>query len=292
MSRLLYYLVLLPVSKIPFWCLYSFSDFLYFVLYRIIGYRKKVVRENLVNSFPHRSKTEIDEIEKGFYHHLCDIFLESIKMFSITEKEMSERFVGEKMELLDNLLALNKHVILTGGHLNNWEWLALYGNRITKFRMGGVYKELSNPYFEKKMRQARGQFGALLIPTTEAYNFFLQDQDEKVAMIFATDQSPRKPENCYWTTFLNQETGIQPGAERTARKYQLPVVYGALLKVKRGYYKLRIEVICSHPDEMPQEGAILEKATRLLEAEILKTPEQWLWSHRRWKHKKPENVRF
>lgn len=290
MSRILYYLILLPISKLPFGVLYGISNGIAFLLYHVIRYRRKVVRNNLVNAFPDKPLNEIIAIEKKFYLHLSDLLVEAIKMFSITEAEISKRFVGRNMEDLDRLMSLKKDVILTGGHLNSWEYLALYGNGLTKFRMGGVYKSLSNPFFEKKMRQAREKFGVLLIPTEQAFQFFEQPRDEQVVMIFATDQSPRKPEKAYWTTFLNQETGVQPGAEIFARKYELPVVYGALYKDRRGYYSIGIEHICNHPDELPEQNAIIEKATRLLEARILENPEYWLWSHKRWKHKKPENV--
>ena len=270
--------------------LYRFADFMRFVLYYVVRYRREVVRNNLVNAFPEKSLQEIKKIEWEFYRHLADLVVEGIKMFSITEKEISKRFTGRNIEEMDRLLAKGKDVILTGGHLNSWEYLALYGNALTKYRMGGVYKALQNPYFEKKMRKAREKFGVLLVPTTEAYEFFETPRNEPVAMIFATDQSPRNPERAYWTTFLNQETGVQRGAESMARKYGLPVVYGALLKVRRGYYTIEIEPICEHPDEMPEPNAIIEKATRLLERRILEQPAYWLWSHRRWKRKKPENA--
>lgn len=290
MAPLLYYLVLLPISKLPFAVLYLLSDIMRPVLYYLVRYRRQVVRTNLLKAFPEKSLKDLKKIEWAFYLHLCDLVVEAIKMFSITEAEISKRFVGRNMEVLDRLLPLGKDVILTGGHLNSWEYLALYGNALTTFRMGGVYKALKNPFFEKKMRQAREKFGVLLVPTEEAFTFFEKPRDTQVAMIFATDQSPRKPEKAYWTTFLNQETGVQPGAEIFARKYGLPVVYGALLKEKRGHYCIEIEHICNHPDEMPDDNAIIEKATRLLEKRILEQPQYWLWSHKRWKHKKPANV--
>lgn len=289
MAAILYYLILLPLSWLPFWWLYRLSDVMMGVVYYLARYRRKVVRQNLLNAFPEKSLKEIKTIERKFYLHLCDLIVEAIKMFSITEKEIAARFKARNIEELDRLLPLGKDVILTGGHLNSWEYLALYGNRLTKFRMGGVYKALENSFFERKMRKARGKFDALLIPTTEVYDFFEKPRSEPVAMIFATDQSPPRPHRAYWTTFLNQETGVQPGAERFARKYGLPVVYGALYKDKRGYYSIGIEPICEHPDEMPQD-AIIEKATRLLEHRIRQQPEFWLWSHRRWKHKKPDNA--
>ena len=291
MAALLYYTILLPLSKLPFWWLYRLSDAMRFFIYHIFRYRRKVVRDNLVSAFPEKPISEIKRIEVKFYQHLCDLIVEAIKMFSITEKEIAARFQARNIEVLDRLLPLGKDVILTGGHLNSWEYLALYGNKLTKFRMGGVYKALANPFFEKKMRIARGKFDALLIPTTQAYDFFEQPRTEPVVMIFATDQSPPKPEKAYWTTFLNQETGVQPGAERVARKYGLPVVYGALYKDKRGFYSIGIEHICTHPDEMPEPNSIIEKATRLLEQRIREQPEYWLWSHKRWKHKNPAHAR-
>ncbi len=260
------------------------------VLYHIIRYRRQVVRTNLMNSFPEKSLQEIKRIEKKFYVHLCDLVVEAIKMFSITEKEISERFTAENTEVVNDLLPFGKNIVLAGGHLNSWEYLALFGNRLTKFRMGGVYKALANPFFEKKMRAARGKFGTLLIPTTSVYDFFDQQHDEPVVMIFATDQSPPRPHKAYWTTFLNQETGVQTGAERFARKHEMPVVYGALMKRKRGFYTIIFEPICKHPDELPEPNAILEKATRLLEKRIREQPEYWLWSHRRWKHKNPSHA--
>lgn len=290
MAPLLYYLILLPLSKLPFWWLYRLSDTMSLVLYYLVRYRRKVVRTNLTNSFPEKSPGEIQVIERKFYVHLCDLVVEAIKMFSITEKEISQRFVAENIEVLDRLLPMGKDVILAGGHLNSWEYLALYGNRLTKFRMGGVYKALANDFFERQMRKARGKFDTLLIPTTAVYDFFDQTREEPVVMIFATDQSPPRPHKAYWTTFLNQETGVQTGAERFARKYEMPVVYGALMKRKRGYYTIIFEPICDHPDEMPKPNSILEKATRLLEARIRQQPEYWLWSHRRWKHKNPNHA--
>lgn len=291
MSALLYYLILIPLSKLPFWLLFRVSDFMRFVLYYLVRYRRKVVRENLVNAFPEKSEKEIKAIEWKFYQHLSDLFVEAIKMFSISEEEIKKRFVAKNIEQLDNLLPLGKDVVLAGGHLNSWEYLALFGNGVTQFRMGGIYKELQNPYFERKMREARGQFGALLIPTTEAYAFFEAKREEPVVMIFATDQSPRNSEKAYWTTFLNQETGVQRGAESISRKYGLPVVYGALIKEKRGHYSIEFEPICTHPDELPEPNAIIEQATRLLEKRIEQQPEYWLWSHRRWKRKKPPHAK-
>lgn len=290
MAPILYYLILLPLSHLPFSWLYRLSDVMRLLLYYVVRYRRKVVRTNLINAFPDKSITEIRTIEWEFYRHLCDQVVEAIKMFSITEAQISKRFVGKHMDKMDRFLPNGTDVILTGGHLNSWEYLALYGNALTQFRMGGVYKSLSNTFFEKKMRKAREKFGVLLVPTQDAYAFFETKRNEQVAWIFATDQSPRNPERAYWTTFLNQETGVQRGAESMARKYGLPVVYGALIKEKRGHYSIEIESICDHPDEMPEPNSIIEKATRLLENRILQQPAYWLWSHKRWKHKKPPNA--
>lgn len=284
-SALLYYLVILPVSLLPFPVLYLFSDFLYLLLYRIFGFRKKVVMTNLVNSFPEKNPAEIRRIADLFYHHLCDLIVESFKSFTISGQEIRKRMVLLNPEITDSYFDRGQSVILAGGHFNNWEWIAVSIDQQMKHKSAGIYKPLSNGFFDRKMRETRGRFGLLLVSTRKVREFFEKFKGIPTAIMFAIDQSPGKVENSYWTRFLNQDTAVLFGTEKYAREYGYPVLFGYIDKVKRGFYTFRFVTVTDHPAET-RYGEITEKITRLLEEQILEAPQYWLWSHRRWKHKR------
>lgn len=195
----------------------------------------------------------------------------------------------ENPEVVDKYHDQGKNVIMVGGHYNSWELFAL-GMPIRHKHIGiGIYKPLSNKFFDKKVRGSRERFGLRMIPMKETGKYFAADDDkEKYSFILASDQSPGNPQKAYWMEFLNQDTGVLFGAEKYAKQYNLPVVYGDILKVKRGYYKVRYQVLFEDVQGLPY-GAITESHTRALERVILEQPQYWLWSHRRWKHKRPES---
>lgn len=284
-NLLLYYLIILPVALLPFPVLYCFSDFLYIVFYKIFGYRKKVVFSNLRNSFPGKSEAEIKVIAGLFYHHLCDVIVESFKSFTISSKEINERMILENPELLNSYFENKQSIILFGGHYNNWEWIATAIDGQIKHKSIAIYKQLANKFFDRKMRSSRQRFGLLMISTKKVKETFELMKDELTATIFGGDQSPGKVDNSYWMQFLNQDTAVLYGTEKYAKEYNYPVLFGTIKKVKRGYYTFRFAVIENNPATSPF-GKITEKGTQMLEEEIIKAPQYWLWTHRRWKHKR------
>lgn len=285
LSYLLYYFVIIPVSLLPFPMLYAFSDFLFVFIYSIFGYRKKVVFTNLRNSFPNKSEEEINKIAKLFYHHFCDVIVESLKSFTISENEILKRMVLKNPDLLNSYYDQNKSIILSGGHYNNWEWIAIALDQQIKHQSIAIYKTLANKFFDEKMRTTRSRYGLMMISTKRVKVIFEEFKSQLTATIFANDQSPRKSENNYWMTFLNQDTAVLFGTEKYAKDYNYPVLFGSIDKVKRGYYSLYFTVVENDPANSPY-GKITETTTRLLEEQILKAPQYWLWTHRRWKHKR------
>jgi len=287
-NALLYYLVILPLSVLPFFFLYRVSDFLFFMVYYLLGYRKKIVLGNIQKSFPLKSAVEHKEICRLFYKHFCDIILESLKAFTISKKQVLKRVVCNNPELANKHYENGRSIIITGGHYNNWEIMAVAIDMLLKHSVSGIYKPLSNKYFDKKMRVTRSRYGMYMLPTKEVKNYFERSKNDLIAPIFAIDQSPSNPNNCYWTTFLNQDTGVLFGAEKYAKEYNVVVVYGRINKAKRGHYTIDLFDVTDKPQETAH-GEIMEKVTQLLEKDIITLPQYWLWSHRRWKHKRPAN---
>ncbi|MES2395371.1 MAG: lysophospholipid acyltransferase family protein [Bacteroidota bacterium] len=286
-NALLYYLVIIPVSLLPFPLLYALSDGLYILFYYMLGYRKKVVLQNIRNSFPDKTEKEHIEICKKFYRHFCDLVVESLKTFTISEKEVLKRVICTNPEVIDKYFDQKRSVIIAGGHYNNWELFAVAVDALIKHKTVGIYKPLSNKYFDGKMRGTRSKYGLEMISTKEVKPFFDKHINVLTATIFGTDQSPSNPNNAYWMKFLNQDTGVLFGAEKFAKEYNYPVVYGRLNKLKRGHYSLDFTDVTETPTETAY-GEITEKITLLLEKDIEAIPQYWLWTHRRWKHKRPE----
>ena len=293
MSAIIYYIALpfiYLISILPFGILYKVSNGLYFILYKILGYRREVVLTNLRNSFPHKTEEEINTIAKSYYKYLCDLFLETFKTLTIDKKTMLEHcyFNPQAKALFDKLAAENKSIILVMGHLGNWEWS---GNTVSlqlKQQLYVIYHPISDKYFDWLMYKMRTRFGTKLIAMKDTFREMLENRKELNATAFIADQTPA-PENAYWTTFLNQDTPVFKGAELIARKINYPIVYATVKRVKRGYYEIFAVVICEEPKQT-SEGEISELHTRKLEEDIIAQPEVWLWSHRRWKHKNPHKT--
>lgn len=274
---------------LPFFVLYRVSDALYFIFYYLTGYRRKVVLQNIRNSFPEKTEKEHVQIMKKFYRHFCDLFVESLKIFTISRAQVRKRMIIKNPEEVDQYYEKGKGVILAGGHYNNWELFAVAIDESLKHHTVAIYKPLSNKFFDRKMRATRGKYGLDMVSTKAIKSIFEERKGALNATIFATDQSPSKAKSAYWMNFLNQDTGVLFGTEKYAREFNQPVLYGRILKVKRGHYVADFTTICEFPEEMPY-GAITEKHTHLLEQDILRQPEFWLWSHRRWKHKRPADI--
>lgn len=288
-SFLAYWLLIYPLSLLPFSVLYALSDFLFLIIFRLVGYRKKVVFQNLRNSFPEKTEREIDLLARKFYRHFCDLMVESFKLFSIDQNSLTERIRFANPELLNHYFDQGKSVILAGGHYNNWEVFALAIQLNIKHQAVALYKPLANQWFDRKMRLNRGRYGMQMVPIQDAKDFFLNSHPKPTATIFGMDQSPSRVRKSHWMTFLHQDTAVTFGTEAYARKTGQPVIFGRILKRKRGYYEAEFEVV-SENHEALAHGMIVEKVMRILEKDIQKEPEWWLWSHRRWKRKKPEDV--
>ena len=263
--------------------MYLFSDFVYLILYHVIGYRRKVVFANLSKSFPEKSTVEIKELEKKFYHHLCDISLESIKGFSMSPKEIIRRHKILNPELANHFFDRKLSAISVPGHYNNWEWGSLSPGLQLKYPIVGFYKPMSNKRVDAFAKRHRAKFNTKLASIKETAVTFDELSGTLYAYIMASDQSPTNLNACYWIDFLNQDTAWLHGPEKYARKYNWPVIYVDIRKVKRGFYELELVTLTEDPASLP-EGEITRLYVQYLEKSILTEPAYWLWSHRRWKH--------
>ena len=272
----------------PFKLLYGFSTVLYFVLYYIVGYRKKVVRHNLSNSLPHYSPEEIKKEEKKFYRHFADFLVESTKSLTISDKEIRKRCKLTNPEILYKLHEEGKNAIVLCGHYNNWEYYAVGIAQQMKHETAAVYKPLKNKFFNDLILGSRQRFGMNMVSMKEIPRFFAKNAASKAPTltIIVNDQSPGNPKTAHWNTFLNQETGWMKGAEALAKKYNQVVLFGCIRKVERGFYEVTFYPITDKISE-EQEGYVIDKHAEYLEMAILENPAYWLWSHKRWKHKKP-----
>ncbi|MEO6132122.1 MAG: lysophospholipid acyltransferase family protein [Saprospiraceae bacterium] len=286
-SALLYYLVLIPISLLPFSILHFISRVLYVILYHVIGYRRAVVMTNIRNSFPEKSDGECAEIAKRFYKHLCDVILESQKLFTIPTRQLEKHIHCVNPEVVNHYANQGKSVIIAVGHCNSWELMLTVSNTLFKQRAVVIYKPLRNKFLDQKMIRARSKAGTRMLSVNEVKTFFNTLSGELFATVFAIDQSPPVPAKSYWMNFLNQDTAVLFGAELYAKTFNQPVLYSRLLKIKRGYYQVEFVNVIDDPMNTSY-GEITEKVTRLLEQDIIAHPESWLWSHRRWKHKRPQ----
>ncbi len=243
------------------------------------------MRENLMCAFPSKTPRERRQIASRFYRYFYDLIFESIRIFSISEKEATARFKVVNPEALIPLAQANQSAILTGGHYTNWELFAVATNPQITHQLLGIYTPLTNRFMERKFSASRSRFGLQLVPKKELKEVLENTKDLLAISTFAIDQSPRKDQKAYWMQFLGNETAVHFGAEKYARAYNYPVVYGRSLRVKRGYYELTFELLTENPSTT-KEGEITEKNTRRLEQQILEAPEYWLWTHKRWKLKK------
>jgi len=288
MSAILYYLVILPLSRLPYWCLYGLSDVLFVIFYRLSGYRKKVVLGNLRRSFPEKNEAEIRTIAQKFYRHFCDMIVESIKNFSISREEALKRVKSTNPEVVAQFARQGKHVIVAAGHNNNWELWGVAAPMHFEHELIAIYKPLSNAYFDKKMRKSRQKFGMRMEPMSAANGILTEPGAKPKALVLAIDQSPGNPQKAYWTKFLHQDTGVLFGTELYAARFKIPVLYGHLKKVKRGHYEITYEVFTTDGSQHPY-GYVTRGMTAILEKDIIAEPEYWLWTHKRWKHPMPAN---
>ncbi|GAB7088319.1 lysophospholipid acyltransferase family protein [Marinifilum fragile] len=274
------------LSYLPLPVLYIFSDIIFFIVYHVVGYRKQVVHTNLKNAFPEKSDKEIKKIGKEFFSHFCDSFIETIKLWTISEKEIKKRCKFLQPDFFDQYKESGKSVMAILGHYGNWEWMTSFP-AWKDVNLLPIYKPLHNKVFDKLYIQLRERFGAKTLPKDDTLRTMLRYRSEKefTVTVFLGDQTPNKNSIHYWTKFLNQDTPILQGTERIAKKLDQAVVFCSMQKVKRGYYEVDFIQLFDNPKET-EDNEITEKHTRVLEEIIQKNPAYWLWSHKRWKHKK------
>jgi len=290
LTKFFYYFLLKPFSLIPLSVLYYLSDFLYFIIYYVLTYRKKIVFSNLKNSFPDKAKEEITLIAKKFYHHFCDVMVESIKLFSISKEEGISRCKLQNPELMEEFYKKKQSVVVACGHYNNWEFAGTVFDLQIPHQTIAIYAPLSNKFFDRKFKESRGKFGAELISKNDVKLHFEKNKNRITAVVFGNDQCPpRRSKRVYWTRFLNQDTAVMFGTERYATMYNYPVVFMRIKKIKRGYYEYSFEVL-EEKSAQSEYCSISKRHTAWLEQQILEAPEFWLWTHKRWKRKKEDDA--
>jgi KDO2-lipid IV(A) lauroyltransferase len=274
------------ITLLPFRILYLFSDLLFLFLYYFPSYRRKVVATNLKNAFPEKSDEELLKIEKGFYKHLADLFVEIFKLTHMSSKAFKKRLIVTNPEVIERLKEEGKDIVAVCGHYGNWEWMAAIP-LFTSIKCVSIYKPLKNRNFNWFLNHLRQKHGMVLAPMSNIVREIIEDRNKGIRTLsaFISDQTPAKTDIKYWTEFLNQDTAVYLGAEKIASKYDMAVVFFKNHKVRRGYYEISMEVLFENTAGLP-EYTVTESHVRRLEELIREKPEYWIWSHRRWKHKR------
>ncbi|MDB4900888.1 MAG: lauroyl acyltransferase [Mucilaginibacter sp.] len=287
LSRLgIYFLYL--VSLLPFWFLYLISDILFVILYYITRYRRKVVQENLWNSFPDKSEEARKLIERRYYKYMADLMMETIKSVRMSAKQVRRRIICTNTELMEHYFSREKSIIAAAGHYGNWEMACLSFGFLTDKRRMIVYKPQSNEVFTDFFNKTRSRFGATMISMRQTLRKMIEYKNELTFTVLASDQTPTREDSKYFTTFLNQPTAVFLGIEKLTKVVDCVVIFYKIDLIKRGYYTYTFVPLVEDPKQTkPYE--ITEIHVKYLESLIIEKPEYWLWSHRRWKIK-PEDV--
>ena len=282
----LIYILVWVVTWLPLSVLYAVSDIMYPIVYYVVGYRRKVVRKNLTNSFPTKSVKELRVIERRFYHFFCDLFIETAYQIHLSEKEARRRMTFGNFEAILEQFEKGKSVMMMTAHYGNWEWPSVLSLDLPKEDpLYGIYKEQKNKKIDSLIFALRSKFGGIPIEKKELLRFMVNlKKDGKLGNFWMiSDQTPNGRYIHYWTNFLNQDTPVITGTEQIARKFDYPVFYVKISRPKRGYYHCEFIPISLESAQTP-EFEISEKYMQLLQKSIEEKPEFWLWSHRRWKH--------
>ncbi len=272
---------LVGLSRLPLSVLYGLSKALFFILYYILGYRRKIVKQNLANSLP--EKFDLIQIEKQFYVFLADMFVETIKCLSISKEELLDKIYCDNPELMDQYAKEKRSVIIMSAHYGNWE-LLIYGMNLLFPHLGvGVGKKLSNQVFNSLTNQSRSKFGLEIIHAQNIKEEFINYEGKLTASLFLADQYPGGKNKGYPHIFLNKETEFLYGAEKYAKKYNYPVLYADIHFLRKGKYKIHLINISDQPQDTSY-GFIMEAYIKHLTETIYRAPQYWLWSHKRWKN--------
>ena len=293
MNYFLYYILLgvwYLFSLLPLKIHYIISDLLFWLLYRVIGYRRKVVWKNLSASFPEKSETELKETERGFYHFLCDYFVETVKMMTLSKKEIKKRMVFKGIENIDEVIESGQSIALYLGHYCNWEWVTSMPLWVTpKAQCGQIYHPLENRYFDNLFLRSRQRMGAISISMQDTLREVVRYKREgqPIMIGYISDQAPNWVNIHHWVDFLNQDTPVFTGTERIVKKMNHAVFFLDIHRVRRGYYEAEFKLMTREPQKL-EDFELTDLYFDMLEKTIRRAPEFWLWSHNRWKRTRKE----
>lgn len=292
-AYILVYPIIWLLSILPMPILHFFSDIIYYIVYYIVGYRKKVVFGNLKYAFPDKSDDEIKKIAKKSYRHFIDIFVEMIKSFTISEKELAKRWKIKNIHVLKELEEQHKSAILYGAHYANWEWVFIL-NTYVKYTGFAIYKKIANKYFDKKIKDVRGKYNTVLVPTKEIFDVVEENNRNNTLSLygFLGDQTPKAINARHWASFFNVVVPIQTGTEFFAKKYDIPIVFFSVERVKRSYYECTFKILTDDPKKY-NDYEITDMYLAEVEKQVHKAPEYYFWTHKRFKHKDkaPEHLK-
>lgn len=287
--QLLIYLLTYPLiwilSLLPLRILYFLSDIIYVLLYYIIGYRKKVVFNNLKLAFPEKSTAELIKIQKKFYHHFVDIFIEMIKSFTVSKEEVYRRYKFPNIEFFNELYKDGKSVILMGSHYANWEWI-MSVDSFVDYQGYAAYTKVNNKYFNNKILKSRRKFGTKIVQTSKIIPEILYNQKNNVQAMYGllSDQSPQLKKAFYWRTFFSVKVPVHTGGEMLAKKYNMNVVFMDVQKVKRGHYETTFSLITNEASKY-KDYELTDLFIEKVEKQVRNQPEYYFWTHKRFKHK-------
>jgi KDO2-lipid IV(A) lauroyltransferase len=275
------------LAHLPLTLLYGLADFIYFLLAYVVRYRQQVVLNNLRNSFPEKSEVEIQRVQRLFYRNFAQVIVETLKLAAMPDAELKRRVTFRNPEVLERHFAQGRTVLGLSSHAGNWEWVLTSGAVWLSAHVDGVYKPLMNPFFENFMRQLRTRTGAGLIPMRDTLRDMVQRRGETRVVSLLSDQAAGPEDRPYWTIFMNQEAGFYTSAERLASRFHCPVVYVSIRRLRRGYYEIILTDLYDGDSPLPTDSfPITEAFVQQLERDIRSFPADYLWTHRRWKHKR------
>ena len=288
-SYLSFRLLVFLFSLLPFSLIYVLANGLAWLFDKVLGYRRNVIEKNIEIAFPEKSPGEREAILKQFYQNLADITLESIKGLSISQEELTKRFRVINPSILDDHYRQNQSILLIGGHFGNWEWGAMSVNIFFQHTVLGIFKPLKNEYINKYVTDLRGQWDIVLVPVKETRNYVEAYVDQASIIAIVADQTPSNLITTIWVDFLGKVSAFPPGPELIARAYNYPVFCYAIRRRARGYYEMELEPLVSAPNTLP-EHELTHLFAKKIEQQIQEMPDNWLWSHKRWKHQKEPNA--
>ncbi|MBP5798862.1 MAG: lysophospholipid acyltransferase family protein [Prevotella sp.] len=298
MRNLIYYIVygiFALFSLLPMWVHYLISDVMYVIVYYLVGYRKKLVRKNLRDSFPEKSTEELLAIEKAFYQWFCDYLVETIKLLTISKKEIKRRMVFKGAEIVDEIVASGQSCAMYLGHYCNWEWISTMPLWVSsRCQCGQIYHVLENSIFDRLFLHLRQRMGAVCIPMAETLRRIATYRQQQIPVVigYISDQVPFWNNIHHWIDFLNHDTPVLTGTERLVRSAGHAVLYFDVKRIRRGYYETEIKLIQRDPKQT-KDYELTDAAFRLLEDSIRTAPQYWLWTHNRWKRTREEyNLRY